>query len=66
MTTTSSPARARAEAVFKASTPNGVSGPMVTKLQQSAMDEYHAKQAAEREKMARLRAMRMAAGRKRS
>ena len=44
-------AKARAEAIFRPVTP-------LEKL--SAMDEYKARQTAEREKMARLRAMRLA------
>ncbi len=50
------PARARAEAAFRTVTPN-------EKL--SATDEYRAKQQAELDKMAKLRALRLAANGKR-
>jgi hypothetical protein len=49
MTDTPNPARARAEAVFRTITPEG---------KQSATDEYRAKQKAELDKMARLKAIR--------
>jgi hypothetical protein len=54
MTDTTSPARARAESVFR----TVVTVPPEAKL--SAMEEYRAKQAAQLDNMARLRAARLA------
>ena len=53
MTDRPNPARARAESAFRRIE-------VTPETRASAIDEYKAKQAAELEKMARLRAMRMA------
>jgi hypothetical protein len=53
-------ARARAEAVFRTIAPAQLGATSL--LEQSAMQEYRAKQQAELDKAARLRAMRLAKG----
>jgi hypothetical protein len=57
MTDTFSPARARAEAIFKVI-------PTTPETRASAMAEYKSKQAAQLENMAQLRALRMAKGKR--
>jgi hypothetical protein len=59
---TPSPARARAESVFRAPTLDLNLRPV--DANSDGMSEYRAKQVAELEKMAKLRAMRMAKGKR--